>query len=215
MKNKITMIIIALTLSVGAFAKTEAELLVGLPKNDTQARIEYCKANAKYIEPLFKAWCEKGDFNDTSKNELFAPYYYGGLNQCDVPVNCASRLSVGKFFNDVGIEGYNEIKKLKWIIDGVEIPEPIRTQLALWAKDAEVVFKMDIERLSNYEIKSYVPRLRIVMLSTTDYASAKAFCNEYEKQMLLRGIATDSAEYQAIQSVGKFLTQRLIEQKIK
>ena len=74
---------------------------------------------------------------------------------------------------------------------------------------------MDIERLSDYEIKYLVPRLRIVMLSTNDYASAKAFCNEYEKQMLLRGIATDSVQYQAIQSVGRYLTQRVIEQKLK
>lgn len=230
---KKVIIFIALTLGVCAFAKTEAELVAGLPTTNTKDRIAYCTENASDIEPLFAEWSKSnlGKFytwenpnvnaSADEKNKaqklrsLFAPYYYAGLNKCEVSANCALRLSPQVYYNKVGDDGYKKIKSDGWIIEGVSLPECDKIRFAICAKDCDVVFKMDLSKLSAFDLKSLANQMRAVILSASDYVSAKEFCNEYEKQMLIKNVSTSSTEYQAIQSVGKYLTQRVIEQKLK
>ncbi len=231
--KKLIITTIALSFGVVAFSKTEAELIAGLPTSDTKARIAYCAENASDIEPLFAQWSqsdigkyytwETPNVNETAeakdnaqkKRSLFAPYYYGGLNKCEVSANCALRLSPQVYYNKVGDDGYKKIKSDGWIIEGVPLPECDKIRFAICAKDCDVVFKMDLSKLSAFDLKSLANQMRAVILSASDYVSAKEFCNEYEKQMLIKNVSVNSAEYQAIQSVGKYLTQRVIEQKLK
>ena len=231
--KKIIITTLALAFGVVAFAKTEAELVAGLPTTNTKDRIAYCTENASDIEPLFAEWSKSnlGKFytwenpnvnaSTDEKNKaqklrsLFAPYYYAGLSKCEVPANCALRLSPQVYYNKVGDDGYRQIKSDSWVIDGVQLPECDKIRFAICAKDSDVVFKMDLSKLSAFDLKSLANQMRAVILSAKDYVSAKEFCNEYEKQMLIKNVSTSSTEYQAIQSVGKYLTQRVIEQKLK
>lgn len=231
--KKLIITTIAVAFSVCAFAKTEAELVAGLPTTNTKDRIAYCTENASDIEPLFAEWSksnlgkyytwETPNVNETAeakdnaqkKRSLFAPYYYGGLNKCEVSANCALRLSPQIYYNKVGDDGYRQIKSDGWVIDGVQLPECDKIRFAICAKDCDVVFKMDLSRLSAFDLKSLANQMRAVILSAKDYVAAKEFCDEYERQMLIKNVSTSSTEYQAIQSVGKYLTQRVIEQKLK
>lgn len=231
--KKLIISFIALIFGVVVFAKTEAELVAGLPTTNTKDRITYCTENASDIEPLFAEWSKSnlGKFytwenpnvkaSADEKNRaqklrsLFAPYYYAGLNKCEVSANCALRLSAQVYYNKVGDDGYRQIKSGGWIIDGVQLPECDKIRFAICAKDCDVVFKMDLSKLSAFDLKSLAHQMRAVILSAKDYVSAKEFCNEYERQMLIKNVSTNSAQYQAIQSVGKYLTQRVIEQKLK
>ena len=231
--KKIIITTLALAFGVVAFAKTEAELVAGLPTTNTKDRIAYCTENASDIEPLFAEWSKSnlGKFytwenpnvnaSTDEKNKaqklrsLFAPYYYAGLSKCEVPANCALRLSPQVYYNKVGDDGYRQIKSDSWVIDGVQLPECDKIRFAICAKDSDVVFKMDLSKLSAFDLKSLANQMRAVILSSKDYVSAKEFCDEYERQMLIKNVSTNSAQYQAIQSVGKYLTQRVIEQKLK
>ena len=231
--KKIIITMFALTLGVCVFAKTEAELVAGLPTTNTKDKIAYCTENASDIEPLFAEWSKSnfGKFytwenpnvnaSTDEKNKaqklrsLFAPYYYAGLSKCEVPANCALRLSPQVYYNKVGDDGYRQIKSDSWVIDGVQLPECDKIRFAICAKDCDIVFKMDLSKLSAFDLESLANQMRAVILSAKDYVSAKEFCNEYERQMLIKNVSVNSAQYQAIQSVGKYLTQRVIEQKLK
>ena len=231
--KKIIITIITISFSVCAYAKTEAELVAGLPTTNTKDRIAYCTENASDIEPLFAEWSKSNlgkfytwenpnvnasaDEKNTAQKlrSLFAPYFYAGLNKCEVSANCALRLSPQVYYNKVCDDGYRQIKSGGWVIDGVQLPECDKIRFAICAKDCDVVFKMDLSKLSAFDLKSLANQMRAVILSANDYVSAKEFCNEYEKQMLIKNVSTSSTEYQAIQSVGKYLTQRVIEQKLK
>ena len=231
--KKLIISFIALTFGICAFAKTEAELVAGFPQTNTKDKIAYCTENASDIEPLFAEWSKSnfGKFytwenpnvnasaDEKSKAQklgaLFAVYYYAELNKCEVPANCALRLSTQVYYNKVGDDGYRQIKSDGWVIDGVQLPEYVKIRFAICAKDYAVVFKMDLSKLSASHLKTLANQMRAVILSAKDYVSAKEFCNEYERQMLIKNVSVNSAQYQAIQSVGKYLTQRVIEQKLK
>ena len=53
-----------------------------------------------------------------------------------------------------------------------------------------------------------------MLLRSSDFAAAKKFCTAYECEMLVKGANADNAALVKIKTVGKYLTERLLDAKI-
>ena len=234
--KKIITILSALTLAVCAYAKTLDEMLAEIPpyQNDAStraARLAYMEENKADILREFDSWKVKdiAKFypNDAANKSLteaqrieadklrafFCGFYWIYGAELDVPDNTAIRMAVGQFCRLSSSEKYTAIKSAGFKIDGVEISNAMKFTLASYFKDSEYILA-NADKLENIDKNglSYIaPTLKKIILSTSDIEKAKAFCNAYEKAMLIKG-CTDNVD--SIKAVGKYLTERILDAKI-
>lgn len=232
--KKIIISIFALACATG-FAKTADELLAEMPafQDDASvraARLAYMEENKADFLREFDAWkvkdiakfrSDEGVNKSLSEEQraeadklrsLFCGFYWIYGAELEVPDNVGVRLALGQFCHLCSAEKYAQIKTGGFKLDGVEMSSGAKLILAASKNDAEYVFANSalLDKLDKGGLEYLVPFLKKILLNASDLDKAKAFCNAYERAMLLKECGnTDS-----IKSIGKYLTERILDAKI-
>lgn len=236
--KRIIIAIFALACGFGAYAKTLAELKAEMPAyqdNDTvrAARRAYMAENKADFVREFDAWKntnaakfflgepQNAALTDEQKKlavenrAFFGVVYWVLSRELDVPANTALRLVPQVYFAE-NPDAWDKIKADGYKVDGVAMPETLITGCAFAARDESWLFA-NADRLSAIPLAglvSYAEDVRKMLLRSSDFAAAKKFCTAYECEMLVKGANADNAALVKIKTVGKYLTERLLDAKI-
>jgi len=233
--KKIIISILALACGVCAYAKTLDEMLAEIPayQNDAStraARLAYMEENKADILREFDAWKVKDiakfypnaaankSLTEAQRIEadklraFFCGFYWIYGAELDVPDNTAIRMAIGQFCKLGGAEKYAKIKADGFKLDGVDISAGSRLILAAYNNDVEYIFANAalLDQLDKGGLSYLVPFLKKILLSASDLDKAKAFCNAYERAMLLK----NCSDTEAIKNINKYLTERILDAKI-
>lgn len=235
MKN-IVISMLALAFCAVANAKTLAELAAECPKyipgnaEARQERLAYFEANKADYTAAFDAWktsenskltnAELGSGNvdpDTAKSEReirealmgFFIIYGAELKYPDLQ---GLNMNAVWFFKH-NPSKYEQVKSSGWKIDGKEISPALRMLVALSQNDFQYAFANidSLGMLPPVFLTENVGIVKKMLLSASDLAKAKEFCNAFEKAMILKN-CTDGID--TIKTVGKYLTEKILENKI-
>lgn len=236
--KKIIITTLALACGLGAYAKTLAELKAEMPAyqdNDTvrAARRAYMAENKTDFVREFDAWKstnaakfflgepQNAALTDEQKKlavenrAFFRAVYWVLSRELDVPANTALRLVPQVYFAE-NPTAWDKIKADGYKVDGVAMPETLITGCAFAARDEAWLFA-NADRLAAIPLAglvSFAEDTRKMLLRSSDFAAAKKFCTAYECEMLVKGADADNAALVKIKTVGKYLTERLLDAKI-
>ncbi len=232
--KKIIITTLALACGLGAYAKTLAELKAEMPAYTVRAaRRAYMAENKADFVREFDAWKntnaakfflgepQNAALTDEQKKlavenrAFFRAVYWVLSRELDVPANTALRLVPQVYFAE-NPDAWDKIKADGYKVDGVAMPETLITGCAFAARDEAWLFA-NADRLASIPLSglvSYAEDVRKMLLRSSDFAAAKKFCTAYECEMLVKGANADNAALVKIKTVGKYLTERLLDAKI-
>ncbi len=232
--KKILITIFAVALAASAFAKTALELETEFKalNNDWRVQTAWAKQNTAdlktawaefkasplslmYSNPQCHTAFEKLDNAGKESLELrramYAFYYAQIGEEFDASDEQKIAINAPRFFRN-NPEKLATIKSAGWVIDGIKISNWTRLHVAFTIGDEELIYDVRdaFGQLSQNILDENVSKMRKLLLGMRDVAKAKEICNCYENAMLIK----ECVNIEKIQTVGKALTARIIDNKI-
>lgn len=217
--KKIITITLSIAFALGAFAKTQTELIAEFKALTTN------KAKAMYIienkADVLKVWnANKG--SDLTKSDrlaykhnsdeyilklMFAKLYdhsYAEMNASDLEV---IYIESGVISRTKDIDWYKSIKANGFVCEGKTISERAKAHLICRFGDTDEVLKLNIKTYMSADY--YIKALQFALLNI-EPVKAKAICSEFEKCFILQNKEVPTQ----IKAVSKYLTQAILDLKL-
>ena len=218
MKKLIT-ITLSIAFALGAFAKTQNEVIAEFKAlNTNKAKVEYV-ANNK--DDILKIWQANKNSTITQSDmsafklgsdervlkDIFAKLY----DRYNAEMNASD---VETIYIDSGVivytksqEWYDELNASNFTINGNTISERAKAHLVCRFKDVDEILKLNA---TTYMYNAfYVKGLQYALLNI-EPVKAKAICSEFEKLFILKNKAIPAQ----IKSTSKYLTQASLDDKL-
>lgn len=239
--RKLLLTILGLTLSLVAFAKTEAQLVeeydaLRKTTTDYQTLLQYALDNKDDVLKAFNIW-KKSEFASMSavlitksksytkevKNYqetfrgLCAKLYDVYGNEMDASDAVLCQLKTCKLHLFKSQEWYENIKSAGFIVNGVKLQPCDILILAYQFKDPESILKInvnDVMDTTGEVCRRWYTETVIKSLINMKPTEAKAKCTELENWFILNSLY-DDATFLKLQSISKILSSRIIDEKIK
>ena len=222
--KKLIVSILALTFTVGVFAKSLDQLVAEIPKGwsttpELNARKAYVEANKEDFIRELKIYMasdiSKKPMSELSQNDQiirrsFAPAYSMFASEINIPEIVGLRISPLRYFEMYGIEAYKKIKSADWKLDGFSLTQSEINTLAFKANDVEHILTSDVSKWSGYGLKHWSEDVKKMLLNYPDAQKAKKFCRAYQSAMLSRKISASSKEYKEMQAVEDYLNRGIL-----
>ena len=218
MKKLIT-ITLSIAFALGAFAKTQTEVIAEFKALTTnKAKIEYV-ANNK--DDILKIWQANKNSNITQSDistfklgsdervlkDIFAKLYdryYAEMNASDIET---IYIDSGVIIYTKSQEWYDELKASNFTINGNTISERAKAHLVCRFKDVDEILKLNA---TTYMYNAfYIKGLQYALLNT-EPEKAKSICREFEKCFILQNKEVPTQ----IKAVSKYLTQSILDLKL-
>lgn len=238
--RKILLTILGLTLSLTAFAKTEAQLVeeydsLRKTTSDYQTLLQYALDNKDDVLKAFNTWkksefasmssvvvWESKSFSKEVKNYqevirgLYAKLYDVHGDEMDASDIVLCQLRTGKLHSFKSQEWYDGIKSAGFVVNGVKLQPTDILTLAYQFKDSESILKINANDIMDKGdvCRRWYTETVIKSLITMKPSEAKAKCTELENWFILNGLYED-ATFLKLQSISKILSSRIIDEKIK
>ena len=217
--KKIITITLSIAFALGAFAKTQTELIAEFKTLSTN------KAKAMYVmenkADVLKVWnANKG--SDLTKSDRLAYKYnsdeyilklmFAKLYDHSHTEMKASDLEViyiesGVIGRTKDIDWYKSIKANGFVCEGKAISDRAKAHLICRFGDTDEVLKLDMKTYMSADY--YIKALQFAFLNI-EPVKAKAICSEFEKCFILQNKEVPTQ----IKAVSKYLTQAILDLKL-
>ena len=218
MKKLIT-ITLSIAFALGAFAKTQNEVVAEFKALTTnKAKIEYVATNK---DDILKIWQANKNSNITQSDistfklgsderilkDIFAKLYdkcYAEMNASDIET---IYIDSGVIIYTKSNEWYDSLKANNFVCDGKQISERAKAHLICRFNDVDEILKLNPKTYMNNAF--YIKGLQYALLNI-EPVRAKAICSEVEKAFVLKNTNVPTQ----IRAVSKYLTQAILDAKL-